>query len=45
MSAGYHKGMSGKWEGRDKPRPVPSTTKTTIIIGPTGKRRKRTERI
>ncbi|KKM02901.1 hypothetical protein LCGC14_1779820 [marine sediment metagenome] len=45
MTHGYHKGMSKKWEERDRPRRLPVTTKTTITIDQKGKRRKRVERI
>lgn len=44
MTHGYHKGMSKKWEERDRPLRLPVTTKTVVIIGPTGKRRKIVER-
>lgn len=42
---GYFKGMSKNWEPRDKPQTQPVATKTVVIIGPTGKRRVRTEQI
>jgi hypothetical protein len=45
MTHGYHKGMSKRWEEVDRPKRLPVTTKTVVIIGPKGKRRKRIERI